>query len=68
MASGDPDMKASTPHTAMPASSTAALGLLPDLSAGAARVAQRVLTPAAAIWHNFRTGQAVSRSLTVFDH
>jgi hypothetical protein len=32
------------------------------------RVAQRVLALAAAIWHNFRTGQAVSRSLTAYDH
>jgi hypothetical protein len=28
----------------------------------AVRVAQRVLAPTAAIWHNFQTGQAVSRS------
>jgi hypothetical protein len=34
----------------------------------AVRVAQRVLALAAAIWHNFRTGQAVNRSLTAFDH
>jgi hypothetical protein len=34
----------------------------------AVRVAQRVLALAAVIWHNFRTGQAVSRSLTAFDH
>ena len=34
----------------------------------AIRVAQRVLALAAAIWHNFRTGQAVSRSLTAYDH
>jgi hypothetical protein len=34
----------------------------------AVRVAQRVLALAAAIWHNFRTGQAVSRSLTAYDH
>jgi len=34
----------------------------------AVRVAQRVLALAAAIWHNVRTGQAVSRSLTAFDH
>ncbi|MFJ9917452.1 hypothetical protein [Actinacidiphila glaucinigra] len=34
----------------------------------AVRVAQRVLALAAAIWHNFQTGQAVSRSLTAFDH
>ncbi len=34
----------------------------------AIRVAQRVLALAAAIWHNHRTGQAVSRSLTAYDH
>jgi hypothetical protein len=34
----------------------------------AVRVAQRVLALATAIWHNFQTGQAVSRSLTAFDH
>ena len=34
----------------------------------AIRVAQRVLALAAGIWHNFRTGQAVSRSLTAYDH
>lgn len=34
----------------------------------AVRVAQRVLALAAAVWHNFQTGQAVSRSLTAFDH
>lgn len=34
----------------------------------AIRVAQRVLAMATAIWHNFRTGQAVSRSLTAYDH
>jgi hypothetical protein len=32
------------------------------------RVAQRLLALAAAIWHNFRTGQAISRSLTAYDH
>ncbi|PKW18205.1 IS982 family transposase [Saccharopolyspora spinosa] len=32
------------------------------------RVAQRVLALAAAIWHNFRTGQPVTRSLTTYDH
>jgi hypothetical protein len=32
------------------------------------RVAQRVLALAAAIWHNFRTGQAITRSLTAYDH
>jgi len=34
----------------------------------AVRVAQRVLTMAAAIWHNFQTGQPISRSLTAYDH
>jgi hypothetical protein len=34
----------------------------------AVRVAQRVLTLAAAVWHNFQTGQAVSRSLLVARH
>lgn len=34
----------------------------------AIRVAQRVLAMAAAIWHNFQTGQPVSRSLTAYDH
>jgi hypothetical protein len=34
----------------------------------AVRVAQRVLALTAAIWHNFQTGQAVSRSLTAYDH
>jgi hypothetical protein len=32
------------------------------------RVAQRVLALAAAIWHNFRTNQPVTRSLTAYDH
>ncbi|GAA4998809.1 IS982 family transposase [Yinghuangia aomiensis] len=32
------------------------------------RVAQRVLALTAAVWHNFHTGQAVSRSLTAYDH
>ncbi len=32
------------------------------------RVAQRILAMAAAIWHNFHTGQSVSRSLTAYDH
>nr|WP_221640113.1 hypothetical protein [Actinoallomurus bryophytorum] len=31
-------------------------------------VAQRVPAPAAAIWHNFQTGQAITRSLTAYDH
>jgi len=34
----------------------------------AVRVAQRMLALAAAIWHNFQTGQTVSRSLTAYDH
>jgi hypothetical protein len=34
----------------------------------AVRVAQRVLAMAAAIWHNHRTGQPVTRSLTAYDH
>jgi hypothetical protein len=34
----------------------------------AVRVAQRVLSLAAAIWFNFRTGQDISRSLIAFDH
>ncbi len=34
----------------------------------AVRVAQRVLALATAIWHNFQTGQPISRSLTAYDH
>jgi DDE family transposase len=34
----------------------------------AVRVAQRVLAMAAAIWHNHRTSQPVTRSLTAYDH
>jgi Transposase DDE domain len=34
----------------------------------AARVAQRVLALAAAVWHNFQTSQPLTRSLTAFDH
>ena len=34
----------------------------------AARVAQRVLALAAAIWHNYQTGQPATRSLIAFDH
>lgn len=34
----------------------------------AIRVAQRVLAMAAAIWHNHRTGQPISRSLIAYDH
>jgi hypothetical protein len=34
----------------------------------AVRVAQRILAMSAAIWHNFHTGQTVSRSLIAYDH
>ncbi|MFF5265180.1 IS982 family transposase [Actinomadura viridis] len=34
----------------------------------AARVAQRILAMTAAIWHNHRTGQPVTRSLIAYDH
>lgn len=34
----------------------------------ASRVAQRILAMTAAIWHNHRTGQPVTRSLTAYDH
>jgi hypothetical protein len=34
----------------------------------AARVAQRILALTAAIWHNFHTGQPISRSLIAYDH
>ena len=34
----------------------------------AIRVAQRILAMAAAIWHNNKTGQPVTRSLTAYDH
>jgi hypothetical protein len=33
-----------------------------------ARIAQRLLALTAAIWHNRATGQAITRSLTAFDH
>ncbi|HKS48889.1 MAG TPA: transposase [Amycolatopsis sp.] len=33
-----------------------------------ARIAQRLLALSAAIWHNFRTSQPVTRSLTAYDH
>ncbi|MGW0513282.1 IS982 family transposase, partial [Streptomyces olivaceoviridis] len=33
-----------------------------------ARVGQRILAMAAAIWHNRNTGQAITRSLTAYDH
>ncbi|MET9000830.1 IS982 family transposase, partial [Amycolatopsis sp. NPDC004169] len=32
------------------------------------RVAQRLLALTAAIWHNRATGQAITRSLTAYDH
>ena len=34
----------------------------------AIRVAQRILAMAAAIWHNNKTGQPVTRSLIAYDH
>lgn len=34
----------------------------------AARVAQRVLAPAAAIWRKHKTGAPTTRSLVAFDH
>jgi hypothetical protein len=34
----------------------------------AIRVAQRILAMTAAIWHNNKTGQPVTRSLTAYDH
>jgi hypothetical protein len=34
----------------------------------AIRVAQRVLAMAAAIWHNYKTGRPVTRSLIAYDH
>ncbi|MEU5433228.1 hypothetical protein AB0G73_07605 [Streptomyces sp. NPDC020719] len=34
----------------------------------AVHVAQRVPALAAALWHDFRTGQAVGRPLTACDH
>jgi Transposase DDE domain len=34
----------------------------------AVRVAQRILAMAAAIWHNHKTGQPVTRSLIAYDH
>jgi hypothetical protein len=34
----------------------------------AVRVAQRILAMTAAIWHNHRTGQPVTRSLIAYDH
>ncbi|MFB4296301.1 IS982 family transposase [Actinomadura sp. NTSP31] len=34
----------------------------------AIRVAQRILAMTAAIWHNHRTSQPITRSLTAFDH
>jgi hypothetical protein len=32
------------------------------------RITQRLLAMAAAIWHNWATGQPVKRSLTAYDH
>jgi len=34
----------------------------------AVRVLQRVLALTAAIWHNWRTGQPIMRSLIAYDH
>ncbi len=34
----------------------------------AVRVAQRLLAMSAGIWHNFHTGQPISRSLIAYDH
>jgi hypothetical protein len=34
----------------------------------AVRIAQRVLALATAIWHNFRIGKTITRSLTAYDH
>ena len=34
----------------------------------ATRIAQRILAMAAAIWHNHRTGQPITRSLIAYDH
>ncbi|GGU02483.1 hypothetical protein GCM10010272_54690 [Streptomyces lateritius] len=34
----------------------------------AVRVAQRILAMAAAIWHNHKTRQPVTRSLIAYDH
>jgi hypothetical protein len=34
----------------------------------AIRVAQRILAMSAAIWHNNKTGQRVTRSLVAYDH
>jgi hypothetical protein len=34
----------------------------------AVRVAQRILAMATAIWHNYRTGQPIPRSLIAYDH
>jgi hypothetical protein len=34
----------------------------------AVRVAQRILAMSAAIWHNFHTGQPITRSLIAYDH
>lgn len=34
----------------------------------AVRVARRILAMAAAIWHNHKTGQPITRSLIAYDH
>jgi len=34
----------------------------------AVRVAQRILAMTAAIWHNHKTGQPLTRSLIAYDH
>jgi hypothetical protein len=34
----------------------------------AIRIAQRILAMAAAIWHNNKTGQPLTRSLIAYDH
>jgi hypothetical protein len=34
----------------------------------ATRIAQRILAMTAAIWHNHRTGQPITRSLIAYDH
>jgi hypothetical protein len=39
-----------------------------SLEGVAVRFAQRILAMAAAIWHNHKTGQPVTRSLIAYDH
>jgi hypothetical protein len=41
---------------------------LSDADGVGARVAQRLLALAAAIWHNRATGQPITRSLIAYDH